>query len=168
MTMNNTVLMAQFNAWANRHLYATVADLSEEAYRQDRDLYFGSIHRTLNHLLVVDRMWTGRIAGTDHGIHSLEQILFDDFPSLRRDRAEEDARFVAVVGGLDEDRLAADVIYDRIIGEGTQQTRCDHILLSLFNHQTHHRGQVHAALTQGGLEPPPLDVIFYLEEIGLS
>jgi uncharacterized damage-inducible protein DinB len=46
--------------------------------------------------------------------------------------------------------------------------RCDHILLTLFNHQTHHRGQVHVLLTQAGIVPPPLDVVFFLEEIGFS
>jgi uncharacterized damage-inducible protein DinB len=56
------------------------------------------------------------------------------------------------------------VRYRRIIGSGEAETRCDHILITLFNHQTHHRGQVHAALTQCGIEPPPLDVVFFLTE----
>lgn len=54
--------------------------------------------------------------------------------------------------------------YRRIIGSVEGQTRCSHILITLFNHQTHHRGQVHAALTQSGIEPPPLDVVFFLDE----
>ena len=59
--MNNIALMARFNAWANDRLYGCVAGLSEAAYRKDRKAYFGSIHNTLNHLLVVDRLWTCRM-----------------------------------------------------------------------------------------------------------
>ena len=66
--------------------------------------------------------------------------------------------------GLDAAALKRTVRYRRIIGSGEAETRCDHILVTLFNHQTHHRGQVHAALTQSGIEPPPLDVIFFLDE----
>jgi uncharacterized damage-inducible protein DinB len=53
------------------------------------------------------------------------------------------------------------------IGEGEEEARADHILLTLFNHQTHHRGRIHVLLTQEGILPPPLDVIFFLEELGL-
>ncbi|MCH8926751.1 MAG: damage-inducible protein DinB, partial [Proteobacteria bacterium] len=58
--------MARFNAWANDRLYGCVAGISDQAYREDRKAYFGSIHNTLNHLLVVDRLWTHRIEGSDH------------------------------------------------------------------------------------------------------
>lgn len=166
--MNHAPLMARFNGWANRRLDASVGELSEEAYRQDVGLFFGSIHRTLNHLLVVDRLWTGRIRGTEHGIRSLDQILFDDVAALRRAREEEDQRLIDLVDGLGEERLRQAVRYRRMIGEGLEEARVGHILLTLFNHQTHHRGQIHAALTRTGITPPPLDVIFFLKEIGES
>ncbi len=166
--MNQYRLMARFNAWANERLFATVAGLGEAAYRADSGLFFGSIHATLNHLLVVDRMWMGRIEAVDHGVTSLDQVAFEDLEALSAARVVEDARLIGLVDGLDETALLAPVRYSRIIGEGEQVTRSDHILLTLFNHQTHHRGQVTAALTQAGIEPPPLDVIFYLEEVGLS
>ena len=166
--MNHLPLMARFNAWANERLYLSVAGLSEEDYRKDRKAFFGSIHNTLNHLLVVDRLWCGRIEGTESGIRSLDQILCDDFSSLSEARTEEDRRIVALVDGLSEERLATPVAYTRIIGAREQETRPDHILITLFNHQTHHRGQVHAMLTQAGVVPEPLDVIFFLEEAGLS
>jgi uncharacterized damage-inducible protein DinB len=60
--------MARFNEWANQRLYGSVADLPEREYRADRGLFFGSVHRTLNHILVVDRIWTRRIEGEPHGI----------------------------------------------------------------------------------------------------
>ena len=166
--MHNIALMARFNAWANERLYDCVAGLSDADYRKDRKAYFGSIHNTLNHLLVVDRLWTHRIKGTDHGIRGLDQILYDDFESLWVARREEDAALTALAEGSSEAELQGTVEYRRIIGEGTHRTRRDHILLTLYNHQTHHRGQIHALLTQQGIDPPPLDVIYLLEELGLS
>ncbi len=166
--MNNIALMARFNAWANERLYDCIAGLSEEACRKNRKAYFGSIHNTLNHILVVDRLWTHRLKGSDHGIKSLDQILYDGFESLRAARETEDEALIALVDGLSEEELQGPVTYRRMIGDGTHTTRRDHILITLFNHQTHHRGQVHAMLTQQGIDPPPLDVIYLLEELDLS
>ena len=159
-------LMARFNAWANERLYDSVARLPDAAYRAERKAFFGSIHRTLNHLLVVDRLWTGRIRGTDRGICALDQVLYDDFAALRAAREDEDRQLVELVDGLSAQQLAAPVRYRRIIGEGLEEVRAGHVLLTLFSHQTHHRGQVHVLLTQADLMPPPLDVVFFLEEIG--
>ena len=160
--------MGRFNAWVNERLYGAVAGLPEAAYRDDRKAFFGSVHNTLNHLLVVDRLWLGRIEGIEHGIEALDQILYDDFTSLRTARRDEDRRLIELVDGLSEDRLRTPVEYRRIIGEGLEEARTGHILITLFNHQTHHRGQVHAMLTQAGVVPPPFDVLFFLEELGES
>ena len=165
---NNFCLMAGFNAWVNGRVYDSVALLADDAYRLDRKAFFGSIHNTLNHLLVVDRLWIGRIRGVAAEIRSLEQILHDDFESLRNARIEEDRQFAGLIEGLSDAALHAPVVYRRILGDGEQATRCDRILLTLFNHQTHHRGQVHAMLTQDGIVTAPLDLVYYLEELGLS
>ena len=163
--MDHLPLMARFNAWVNARLYGVVAGLSDEAYRRDRKAFFGSIHNTLNHLLLVDRLWTGRIQGVDHGIAALTDILYDDFDELRAARTAMDAHLVDLVDGLDDDARRATIPYRRILGNGEERARCDHMLITLFNHQTHHRGQVHCMLTQDGIEPPALDVIFFLDEI---
>jgi len=162
--MSQFPLMARFNQWANARLYDAVARLPEGDYRAERGLFFGSVHRTLNHLLVVDRLWTRRMDGEPHGIASLDMVLYDSFAELSRARDEEDRRLIRQVDALDDASLRRLVRYRRIIGAGEQETRCDHILITLFNHQTHHRGQVHAALTQCGIEPPPLDVVYFLDE----
>jgi uncharacterized damage-inducible protein DinB len=166
--MDHLPLMARFNAWVNVRLFDSVARLPDAAYRADRGAYFGSIHHTLNHLLVVDRLWSRRIEGADHGIRTLDQILYDGFAELRAAREAEDRRLVDLVDGLDDERLKRPVTYRRIIGDGLEVARTDHILITLFNHQTHHRGQIHALLTQAGVEPEPWDVIFYLDEAGLA
>ncbi len=166
--MNNIALMARFNAWVDKRLYGCVAGLSDADYRKDRKAYFGSIHNTLNHLLVVDRAWTSRIRNVDHGIESLDQILYDDFDSLRAAREAEDAALIELVDGLSDEELRRPVSYRFLSGDGSHTNRCDHILITLFNHQTHHRGQIHAMLTQQDIDPPPLDVIYFLDEAGLD
>ena len=166
--MNNLALMARFNQWVNGHIYDSVAELTDEDYRRDRQAFFGSIHNTLNHLLVVDRLWTGRIRGVDSGIKSLTDIPYDEFEPLRAARRREDEGLIELVDGVDEESFTAPVVYRRMLGSGEQQTRLDHILITLYNHQTHHRGQVHAMLTQAGVTPTDIDVIYFLETVGLS
>ena len=166
--MNNIALMARFNAWVNKRVYGCVAGLSDADYRKDRKAYFGSIHNTLNHLLVVDRTWTGRIRNVDHDIKSLDQILYDDFAALRAAREAEDAALIELVDGLSDEELRSPVSYRFLGGGGSRSSRRDHILITLFNHQTHHRGQIHAMLTQQDIDPPPLDVIYFLHEAALD
>lgn len=81
--MNPFPLLARFNRWANGRLYDCVAALPVEAYRRNVGLFFGSIHGTLNHLLLVDRLWSARIREREHGFASLNAVLYDDFASLR-------------------------------------------------------------------------------------
>lgn len=153
---------AAYNRWANRRLYDAVAAFSDEAYRRDRRAFFGSIHGTLNHLLVADRIWLGRITGTPSGIADLATILYDDFASLRAAREAEDERIVGLVQDLDDDRLTGDLVYANMRGE-PQRTPLAMVLAHLFNHQTHHRGQVHDMIGQDGV-PPPLDLLYFLRE----
>jgi uncharacterized damage-inducible protein DinB len=164
--MNHFPMMARFNRWVNARLYDSVAKLSGAQYRKDVGLFFGSVHATLNHLLLVDRLWTRRLRGEPNGFKSLTEIVADDFASLRKERVAEDDRFVAQVEGMTPAELERVVVYTRMLGTGLEEVRAGHILATLLNHQTHHRGQVHAALTQIGIEPPALDVVFFLEEIG--
>lgn len=156
---------ARYNQWANRRLYAACARLPEAEYAKPRQCFFGSIHNTLNHLLVGDRIWLGRFEGKDAGIKALDQILYDDFAALRAAREAEDARIIAIVDRLADGALGAMLAYRNMKGE-PYETRLDWVLAHLFNHQTHHRGQAHDMLSQTPVAPPPLDLIFYLREAG--
>ena len=151
-----------FNRWANREIYGAVAGLPEgEIHKERPAAYFGSIQGTLNHILVVDRLWFGRIAGTDPGVTRLDQILHDDFPALRTARQAEDTRIIELIEGLDEAALAGDCDYTDTKGNPwTLPIR--RMLATVFNHQTHHRGQVHALLKEAGAEPPALDLPVFL------
>jgi uncharacterized damage-inducible protein DinB len=157
--------LGRYNRWANRRLYEVCHALEGDAYRADRGAFFGSIHRTLNHILVGDRAWLGRLEGVDRGIRALDQILYDDLPALTDARTKEDARIIAFVDGLDAERLDAPLVYRTIAGEA-QETPTGLVVLHMINHATHHRGQVHCMLSQIPTDPPPLDLIYYLREKG--
>ena len=150
--------MAQYNAWANARLYRMAAALTDEQYRRDVGAYFKSLHGTLNHLLVADRIWLRRLTGTGDHPTALDAIVCDDLPSLTAARRAEDARIIEFVQGLAEERFEQMLDYQTL--NGTPQKQClREILAHVFNHQTHHRGQAHVILTVLGVsEPEPLDL----------
>jgi uncharacterized damage-inducible protein DinB len=166
--MNHFQMMMRFNRWVNGRLYESVARLADEDYHRDIGLFFGSVHATLNHILLVDIAWRSRIEGVPHGFTSLDQILHADFARLGTARIAEDEKLVALVDRLSDADLDRVVVYTRLLGSGEEEMRARHILATLNNHQTHHRGQVHAALTQAGIEPPGLDIGFFLDGTGDS
>ena len=153
--------LAAYNRWANARLYAAALDLPEADYRRPVGVFFDSLHGTLNHLLVTDRIWLKRITGTGEAPARLDVILFEDRGALARARVAEDARLIATVAALDEAALAAPLAYATTSG-APQVTVLADILLHLFNHQTHHRGHAHACCSiLTGTEPPSLDLIAF-------
>jgi uncharacterized damage-inducible protein DinB len=155
--------LARYNAWANRRLYDACAQLSADDYLAKRPSFFGSIHATLNHILVGDRIWLSRFLGRSHDIKSLDQILYDDLPSLRQAREAEDAQILGYVGAIDDGALSGTLRYRTMAGE-PQETPLAWTLAHFFNHQTHHRGQVHGLLSGTPVAPPPLDLIYFLRD----
>jgi uncharacterized damage-inducible protein DinB len=156
--------LARYNQWANRRLYAACAQLSEAEYMKPRAAFFGSIHGTLNHNLVGDRVWMGRITGHESGIKSLDQILYGDFAGLRVAREAEDAQIINVIDAMDLPTLNTTLRYKPLTGNSTAATPMRFVLAHLFNHATHHRGQAHGLLSQTSVPPPPLDLPYYLRE----
>jgi uncharacterized damage-inducible protein DinB len=155
--------LAHYNAWANQRLYDACAHLSEAEYLKPRPAFFGSIHGTLNHLLVGDRIWLARIERKPRPKVTLDQILYGDLVALRVARQAEDEHLVNVVAGISKRALDQKIAYVNMAGQ-RQQTQLRLVLGHLFNHQTHHRAQVHGLLSQTAVAPPPLDLILYLRE----
>ena len=153
--------LAQYNARANWRLYAACARLDDAERRKPRPCFFGSIHATLNHILVADRTWLARLTGAEHGIVNLDHELYADFEELRAARVTEDERLICLVGSYDEAELADTLCYVSTEGEVKRKPMAQ-VLGHLFNHQTHHRGQVHALLSDTGVPPPPLDLSYLL------
>lgn len=158
--------LARYNEWANRRLYAACASLPEAEYQKSRPSFFGSIHATLNHILVGDRLWLGRINGHTPRIVSLDQILYPEFLGLKVAREAEDAQIVNTIDSLSDARLDQPLDYTTMAGE-KQRAPLRFVLGHVFNHQAHHRGQVHDMLSQTAVPPPPLDLIYYLREAGV-
>src|SRR5271155_2581424 len=96
------LMFGKYNAWANQRLCDAAAGLSDADYRRDRGAFFKSMHGTLNHLLVTDRIWMQRFTGGGTAPDRLDAILFEDLGALREAREAEDRRIVAYVEGLDE------------------------------------------------------------------
>lgn len=151
--------MARYNRWADRRLYAEAARLPDAQFRADAGAFFGSLHGTLNHLLVTNRIWMHRLDGTGEAPTTLNAILFEDLAPLQAAAATEDERIIRFVDGLSEADLGADFTYATTSGAPQRQPRWQ-ALVHLCNHQTHHRGQAHAILTRLGVqEPASLDLL---------
>ena len=166
--------LARYNRWMNEKLYRLAATLGDEARKQDLGAFFGSIHRTFNHLLLADRVWLGRFQGLTMpagflgpgGIRALDQELYADFDELRRERALTDDELASWVSSLTPQRLAAPLVYLR--GGKRQESPLWWAVAHLFNHQTHHRGQITTLLSQQGIDPGVTDLFAMLREEGAT
>jgi len=157
-------MMAGYNQWMNDKLYAVCAQISEEDRKRDRKAFFRSIHGTLNHLLLTDRGWLGRFNGQPWAFSSLDQELYADFNELRRERTKTDREIKELVSGITPDRLNAPLSYQNYAGNKFSHP-LGPALVHLFNHQTHHRGQLTTLLSQLGIDPGVTDAMaFYREQ----
>ncbi len=124
--MQHIRLMSNFNAWANKLIYAVCSQLSDQEYRIDRKAFLGSIRHTLNHLILVDRIWICRFLGyEDSEIHSLDQILFDDFEELQQARIDKDQRLIDLIDSIDQSQLDQILQYKPMCGENTNYARAN-------------------------------------------
>jgi uncharacterized damage-inducible protein DinB len=157
-------MFGRYNAWANERLYNAAAQLSDPDYRADRGAFFKSVHGTLNHLLVADRIWMHRFTGTEPTGATLDAILYDDFASLRAARRNEDIRIIRLVESLSAADLDGRIRYRTITNPQNIEQQLAPALDHFFNHQTHHRGQAHALLTAIAGDAPSFDLILFQRE----
>jgi len=158
---------ARYNRWMNEKLYASAASLGDDARKRDVGAFFKSIHGTFNHLLLADRVWLARFQGVTApdgfmgpGIRSLDQELYADFEELRRERALTDDELTVWTSELTDERLAAPLVYLRL-GQ-KHEVPLWWAVAHLFNHQTHHRGQITTLLMQQGRDPGVTDLFAML------
>jgi uncharacterized damage-inducible protein DinB len=153
--------MARYNRWQNANLHSLGSTLSEEARRQDRGAFFKSIHATLNHLMWADRLWMSRIAGLAKPAGGIPESAFhiDDWAQLKNERVTFDDWLVGWSDRLDAAEIGGDLTW-RSVSSNSQITRPRWFaIVHMFNHQTHHRGQVHAMLTAAGTTSSDTDLI---------
>jgi uncharacterized damage-inducible protein DinB len=149
--------LARYNRIANERLYAACAQLSDEEFRKQRKGSFGSIHALLNHMLLGDRIWMSRFEGGGHTTPPLNTVLYDDFAALQTAREAEDARIEAFFTNAGADFDGRELRYTNSKGVAYVD-RAGDAAAHFFNHQTHHRGQVHVMLAQTEVAPPSLDL----------
>jgi uncharacterized damage-inducible protein DinB len=160
-------VMATYNAEMNRRIYAGAARLSDAQRREDRGLFWKSLHGTLNHLLWADRQWMSRLDGWPPNTVPNPQspTLIEDFGQLRETRFEADRKIEAFAARIDEAWLDQDLVW--FSGAAKKEMRMGKrgLMVHFFNHQTHHRGQAHAALTGFGIDPGDTDLFLIVPNL---
>lgn len=152
--------LAAYGKWQNDSLFASASTLGEAQRREDRGAFFKSIHATLNHVLWADAMWMSRLSdvprpetpfpGVDHAV---------DWDWLTQSRTEMDEKIIVWAAGLTSGDLVGDLVWrSGLLGSEVRKPRWLAIT-HMFNHQTHHRGQVHVLLTGFGVRPQVTDLI---------
>lgn len=145
-------LHARYNAWMNEKLYAACATLSDEERKRNCGAFFGSIHGTLNHLLLADSVWMGRFEGKPFAFNSLDQELYASFDELAAQRRTLDERIRRWADGLTDAALEAKLPFTSAITKRSYAPALWKIVTHFFNHQTHHRGQLTALLSQAHVD----------------
>ncbi len=153
-------VLARYNRWMNDRLYALCAEVSDAERREDRGAFFRSIHGTLNHLLLADRIWLARFRGEVFRVRSLADELCADFATLRREREKTDDDIDAWVTGLSEAKLDAPLVFTSVVGTRERSFPLWVTAAHFFNHQTHHRGQLTTLLAQIGRDPGVTDLMW--------
>jgi uncharacterized damage-inducible protein DinB len=151
-------MLARYNRLANERLYESCSQLDPLEYRRQRQGSFGSIYALLNHILRGDCIWMARFQERSQSIPPLSAILFEDFADLRSARIRKDQEMEAFFEGVAADFL--DRSFHYVDGKGQEHQEQVLVAVShMFNHQTHHRGQIHVMLSQTAVPPPSLDLL---------
>lgn len=167
--------MATYNQWMNDKLYQACASLNPAELAAARGAFFSSILGTLNHLLVADTIWLKRIQQALPQLAvlqpladvempaSLDALVYDNLTSLTAARQQLDQHILALAAALDDEALQQIIGYTNIKGVRYQRQLFS-LLMHLFNHQTHHRGQVTTLLSQAGVDVGVTDLLALLPE----
>ena len=164
---------AHNNAWANHRLLAACGRLTQQEFAATRTSFFPSIKATLNHILTVDwfyleileRSLAGLPPAGNPGRHFEPEEPFETCAELSREQHAADKRLIALCEGLDGAAMARPVLLPR--RDGVHKDSVERILAHLFQHDIHHRGQVHAMLSGTGVKPPQLDEFYCANEASL-
>jgi uncharacterized damage-inducible protein DinB len=158
--------LATNNAWSNLRLHRACERLSHDDYQATRTSFFPSLPRTLNHILIVDWYYLDALEGGGRGRALFEdEMPFQELSALAAAQREADMRLVAFADRLDERSVGAEVRLER--RDHMQIERATDVLMHLYVHQIHHRGQAHAMLAGTPAAAPQLDEFFLREELPL-
>lgn len=152
--------LASYNTWMTEKAYQAAAQMSDEDRKCDKGAFFKSVHSTLNHILFGDRAWMGRFTGISYAIKPIGIDLFEDFDELRQNHLEITGDIERFTAGLTPEWLAEPLEWTAIM-DGKTRSRPRWLMLShMFNHQTHHRGQLSTLFNQAGIDIGVTDLPF--------
>jgi len=150
--------MAAYNGWMNRKLYESAAQLPDGERKADRGAFFCSIHSTLNHILWGDRVWLPRFNGKTYPVGAIGADLYDEFAALLVARRQMDDEITAWAAGVENVQLAGTLVWFSRVAQREMSRPRWLCVTQMFNHQTHHRGQVTTLLKQAGIDPGVTDM----------
>jgi uncharacterized damage-inducible protein DinB len=157
---------AHNNAWANHRLFAACAKLGQAEFELERTGFFPSLQKTLNHIHVIDLFYVDAMEGGSLGPQAWSNpVPYPDVTGLRAGQLAVDRRLIAFCDAMTTERLNRIVKIRR--EDRVQTERCDRLLMHLFQHDIHHRGQAHAMLSSTSVAPPQLDEFFAIGEAPL-
>jgi uncharacterized damage-inducible protein DinB len=154
------VSMAAYNGWMNGKIYDAAQRLPAEEITRDRGAFFKSVLGTLNHLLFADLVWIGRFKEGRPRVTDPEAARHGNLVSLRAVRTALDGEIQEWANTIDETWLAQPFAFKSVLGDAAFTFPAWMLVMHMFNHQTHHRGQVHCMLTQAGGKPSDTDLPF--------
>ncbi len=152
------LLMGRYNRWMNERLYALLARFDDAARKEDRGAFFGSMHGTLNHILWGDRMWLGRFTDAPCDIPAFGAAMYDDFAELAHEREATDCAILEWAGNVTPAWLDGALVYSSKVDGRRRELPRKVAVIHLFNHATHHRGQLTTLIRQAGQDPGVTDL----------
>jgi uncharacterized damage-inducible protein DinB len=152
--------MAEYNEWMNRKLYAACGLLTQADLLEDRGAFFKSMYLTLNHIVYADLAFLSRFTGEPPEVPPLGEDLFGSFDRLRTEREALDARLKDWAASLTTDWLVLPLTYISKVDDRKRTVPRWILVTHLFNHQTHHRGQITTLLSQRGVDIGSTDIPF--------
>jgi uncharacterized damage-inducible protein DinB len=152
--------MARYNLWQNENLTVAASALNDMERNKERGAFFGSIQKTFSHIFWGDQIWLSRFAGTEAptGGISASLELIEDWDAFRSQRSDFDRRILAWAHNVKPEWFQGDLVWFSGMARKQMNKPKNLAVMQLFNHQTHHRGQIHAMLTAAGVKPADTDI----------
>ena len=160
--------LAAYNGWMTEKAYAAAAQMSDEERKADKGAFFKSVHSTLNHILFADRVWMNRFSGASYTVNGMGVDIFEDFGALQAAHLDMCKDIIAFADTLTVSWLAEPMIWKRSTDNVTRSRPRWLLVTHMFNHQTHHRGQLSTLLMQSGIDIGVTDLPFMPDLLELS